>query len=438
MNFEQASSSIRSVFAEYCGAKKSPFVPGQSIVQYAGNFFGAEELSSAADTLLKGWLGLAEQGAEFEAKLASALDKPYGLLTNSGSSAVLLAVAALKSKRFSRRLFAGDEIVTPASAFPTTVNPIIQNGFVPVFVDVEIGSYNPGPEAILSALSPRTRAVVLAHTLGNPAAIAEIVDLCEKKGLVLIEDCCDALGSTYDGKPVGSFGDFATVSLYPSHHITIGEGGFVAVRNPDDLNIIRSLRDWGRACWCSGQSSLLEMGSCKNRFAKWLPGIDEPIDHKYVYDEIGYNLKPIELQAAIGLEQIKRLPSFIEARKRNFKRYYDFFCAWKEFFHLPSWDNRSVPSWFAFPLTVRLDAPFRRADIVRHLEALRIQTRNLFSGNILRHPGYCDIKHRVSGTLVNSDLVVTNTFFIGVYPGITEEMTSYVVSSAEEFLRKYR
>ena len=250
----------------------------------------------------------------------------------------------------------------------------------------------------------------------------------------LVEDNCDALGSTYQGRLTGAFGDLATLSFYPAHHITIGEGGFVAAKHERDGKILRSLRDWGRDCWCSGKASLNENGACGKRFGRWLEGIDEDIDHKYVYGEIGYNLKPIELQAAMGLEQLKKLDGFIHKRKVNFNRYYHFFKQYEEFFYLPQWDDRADPSWFAFPLTVKENAPFSRAEIVKHLEKHKVQTRNLFAGNILLHPAYRNTNHRVVGNLKNSNLVTTNTFFIGVYPEITNEMIGYVCEITKDFL----
>lgn len=436
MDYKYASAAINKVLESYLAKAKKPFEPGKSVVQYAGDVFGAEEYKAAVDILLKGWLGLAGCGLKLEKELSIVLGKAHGFLTNSGSSANLLALATIKSMNFKKPLQPGDEIITPAAGFPTTINPILQNGFIPVFLDVSIGYYNITVERLDDCVSPKTKAIIFDHTLGNPANMEVISDFCDRHELVMIEDCCDALGAMFNGRPVGSFGDFATVSMYPSHHITMGEGGLVAARSERDAKILRSLRDWGRDCWCRGQATLLEKGSCGKRFSKWLEDIDEDVDHKYIFGEIGYNLKPIELQAAIGLVQIKRLEGFIKKRRANFNRYYDFFKKYKEIFYLPTWNRDAKPSWFAFPLTVKKKAPFKKAELVKHLEKHKIQTRNLFAGNILRHPAYKNISHRVVGDLKNSDTIITGTFFIGVYPGISPEMTDYVCSVTEEFLRE--
>ncbi|MCG3205091.1 MAG: GDP-4-keto-6-deoxy-D-mannose 3-dehydratase [Elusimicrobia bacterium] len=439
MDFQEATTSINKIISEYFKGQKEPaFIPGKTLVQYAQSNYGPEEYQAAVETLLQGWLGLAKSGHQMEKGLAKRFNAAGGLLTNSGSSANLLALSTLKSKRFRRPLKAGDEIITPAVGFPTTVNPIIQNGFVPVFIDVDIGSYNLLTDRLKDCLSPKTKGIMFSHTLGNPADLETLVQFCKEHELVLIEDCCDALGSKYDGKPVGSFGDFATLSMYPSHHITIGEGGFVAARDEENLAILRSFRDWGRACYCVGKATLLKNGSCGTRFSKWLENVDELIDHKYVYSEIGYNLRPIEIQAAMGLVQLMRLDGIISKRRENFQKYYAQFKNHEKFFHLPVWSKRANPSWFSFPLTVKKDAPFNRSDIVEYLESHMIQTRNLFAGNILRHPAYADIERRVVGDLTNSDLILTNTFFIGVHPLITQEMIAYVCSTMDSFLDQYR
>lgn len=436
MNKQDVLKELQGTFSQYVIERDAgkKFVPGESVVQYAGSYFDQHEYNAALEVLVDGWLGLAEKGLVLEASLAKRFDKKFGFLANSGSSANLLAVAAICSSNFPNHLQPGDEVITAACGFPTTINPLIQHQLVPVFVDIELGSYNLKLDQLEAAVSEKTRALMFAHTLGNPADMDVIVAFCQKHNLFLIEDCCDALGSTYDGRPAGSFGDFATLSMYPSHHITIGEGGLVAVNNQSYAKIIRSLRDWGRDCWCAGQASLLPNGSCNKRFSKWLEGVDEVVDHKYVYGEIGYNVKPIELQAAIGIEQLKKLDFFIKRRKENFAAYYEFFKQYQEWFILPEWQDKADPSWFAFPLTVKDSAPFRKAELTQYLESKRIQTRNLFAGNILHHPAYKKIKHRVVGKLDNSDKVITNTFFIGVYPGITAEMLDYVKATLAEFL----
>ncbi len=435
MTHQEASQAIRRILEE-CGVGKAhAFVPGETTVQYAGNVFGPEETQAAMDVLLRGWLGLSECGLRLEQELSAWLGQPGGVLANSGSSANLLCISALLSPRFRRPLKPGDEVITHCAGFPTTVNPIIQRGLVPVFVDVEIGSYNLMLERLERCVTPKTRAVSFAHTLGNPVDMEFLTDFCTQHDLVLLEDCCDALGGTFNRKRVGSFGEFSTLSMYPSHHITIGEGGFAAAATEENREILRSLRDWGRACWCGGENSLLAHGTCGNRFSKWLDGMDVVVDHKYIYSEIGFNLRPIELQAAIGLEQVKRLDGFIAQRRKNFKRYYDFFKQYEDLFHLPVWDARANPSWFAFPLTIKKTSPFSKPELVQYLESKKVQTRDLFAGNLLRHSAYRNVPHRVVGDLNNSDLLITNTFFIGVYPGLTDAMIEYVCQVVREFMK---
>ena len=429
---------LEDIVQDYLPLNQKGFVPGTTVVQYAGAVYDTEEVMAVFQTVLNGWFGLGAKGAEFEKEAARILGKEYGIVTNSGSSANLLAITSLKSLRRDRPLEDGDEVIVPAASFPTTVNPIIQNRLIPVFIDVEIGTYNLGLDQLQEAISPRTRAVCFSHTLGNAPPMDELSEIVADHGLVLVEDCCDALGGKYDGKSFGSFGEIATVSFYPAHHLTMGEGGLVAVNTEQMVRIIRSLRDWGRDCYCVGKASLLRDGTCGKRFSSWLEGLDAIVDHKYVYSEIGYNLKPLELQCAMGLVQLTRLPEFVERRKANFRCLYNFFVEYDDFFHLPRWGKRVDPSWFAFPLTVRESAPFSRSDIVGWFEDHRIQTRNLFAGNLLRHPAYQQVKHRVVGDLRNADLILTNTFFLGVYPGITDEMMDYVLSCAKEYLSRQR
>lgn len=434
MSRDEAIDQIGNILERYFETQHSPFVAGRTLVQYAGTTFGSEEYLAAISSLLSGWVGLAGAGHRLEQALSKELGTTLGLLSNSGSSANLLAVATMRSRNFRRPLKPRDEIIMPAMTFPTTVNPVLQNGLVPVFIDVHPGTYNLRADLLEQCLSDRTRGVMFAHALGNPADLDAICDFCRKHDLLMVEDCCDALGASWNGKPVGSFGDFATLSLYPSHHISMGEGGFVGARDIDDARILRSLRDWGRDCYCEGREGQLENGHCKKRFSNWLDGVDAVMDHKYVYSEIGYNLKPMELQAAIGLVQVKRLPGIVAARRANFSRYHQYFQRHQEFFTLPVWDPRANPSWFSYPLTVRAGAPFKRSDLVKFLESRRIQTRNLFAGNLLRQPAYRDIEHRVVGSLQVSDQVLTDAFFLGVYPGLTHEMMDYVFSVLDEFL----
>jgi CDP-6-deoxy-D-xylo-4-hexulose-3-dehydrase len=415
------------------------FERDKTFIQYAGNVFDEREVIAAVEVLLQGWLGLAERGLKLENKLNLLLGTSAGALVNSGSSANLLAIACLKSQNHKGiSVKDGDEIIVPASSFPTTVNPILQNNLIPVFVDVNIGDYNIKIEDLEKALSPKTKAVMFAHTLGNPSNMNKIVEFCNSNKLALIEDCCDALGAKYSGKSVGSFGDFATLSMYPAHHITMGEGGFVGAKSISDGRILHSLRDWGRDCWCAGDSSKNFNGCCNNRFSKWLEGIDDYIDHKYVYGEVGYNLKPTEIQAAIGLAQIDKLEDFIKCRNLNFTKLYNHLKRYEEYLILPTWSKKAEPSWFAFPLTVKNTAPFKKDNFVKYLEQHRIQTRPLFAGNLLKHPAYKNVPHRQIGNLENSNYIIQNSFFTGVYPGITEEKMNYVLDIMDSFFEKYK
>jgi CDP-6-deoxy-D-xylo-4-hexulose-3-dehydrase len=434
---EETKQKIKELVCQYFHLKDEIFIPGKDFIQYAGAKFDHNEINSAIEVLLDGWFGLNQKGKEFESVFPSYLGKAKGVLVNSGSSANLIAISALKSDKFSEKLQDDDEIITCASSFPTTVNPIIMNKLTPVFVDAVMGNYNINVDMLEKAISPKTRAICFAHTLGNPVDMEIVTQIAEKYNLIVIEDCCDALGSSFDGKKIGSFGRMATSSFYPAHHITIGEGGFVSVNDDNDLMILQALRDWGRSCFCSGKNSQLKDGQCGKRFSKWLDGLDVIVDHKYVYSEIGYNLKPLELQAAIGIEQLNRLPDFENRRKKNFTTLYSFFAEYEEYFYLPEAHPLSDPCWFSFPLTVKNSAPFSRSEIVNYMEKRKIQTRNLFAGNLLRHPAYKNIKCRVVGDTNVSDMILTNTFFLGVYPGITQEMMDYIISSLKSFLCKY-
>ena len=420
------------------GEEQTKFIPGKSMVQYAGAIFDHKELLAILESLSHGWFGLAEKAHFFEQQFPSLVGCQYGSVVNSGSSANLLALAALKSKNSPIRLKEGDEVITTACGFPTTINPIIQNQLKPVFVDVDIGSYNANLDSVEKAISKKTKGIILAHTLGNSYDMNRLLSIIQRYNLFFIEDCCDAVGGKYNDNLLGSFGTFSTTSFYPAHHITLGEGGFVATNNEVLARIVKSLRDWGRACYCQGQASLSAKGACGRRFSRWLKDIPEKVDHKYIYGEIGYNLKPLELQCAMGLIQLTRLPMFIARRKDNFKFYYDMFKEWREYFYLPVWHTKADPSWFAFPLTVKPSAPFKRAQIVQWLEENKIQTRPIFAGNILRHPGYHKINCRVVGGLPNSDLTCTNSFFIGIYPGITNQKREYVAEKINIFLKKYK
>jgi CDP-6-deoxy-D-xylo-4-hexulose-3-dehydrase len=356
-------------------------------------------------------------------------------LCNSGSSANLLAISALTSPALGEdRLVAGDEVVTVAAGFPTTVNPIIHNGLSPVFVDIGLGTYEADPTAVADAIGPRTRAIVLAHTLGNPFDLDAIGALAKAHDLWLIEDNCDALGATYRGQTTGTFGDLATLSFYPAHHITMGEGGAVLTSQPKLKTVVESCSDWGRDCWCAPGKA----DTCGKRFDWQLGELPAGYDHKYIYSHIGYNLKATDMQAAVGVSQLAKLPRFIEARRRNWTRLRAGLVDASEFLLLPEATPHSEPSWFGFAVTVREDAPFTRRALIQHLEERRIGTRLLFGGNLLRQPAYRDIRHRVVGELVNTDVVMNQTFWCGVYPGITDVMVDYVAESIREFVSKWR
>ncbi len=412
----------------------SPFVPGQTRVHYAGRVYDERELIAAVDACLDFWLTAGPCAGTFERGLAEYVGARHALAVNSGSSANLVAVTTLCSRRLERPLQPGDEVITPAMGFPTTVAPIVQNGLVPVFVDCQLGTYNLDPDRLEPALSDRTRALFFAHTLGNPVEMEPVMAFARAHDLYVVEDACDALGTVYDGRMAGSFGDLATLSFYAAHHITTGEGGAVLTDEPQLARIAQSVRDWGRDCHCRHDSP--PEGACGRRFEWRIPGLDEPYDHRYLYTEIGYNLKMTDVQAAIGVAQLDKLPDFVGARKRNFARLYEGLKPYEEFLILPSWSERADPSWFAFPITVRPGAPFTRRDLVGFLEGRNIETRFLFAGNITRQPGYQHIEHRTVGDLPNSDLVLRATFFVGVYPGLDDARIDYMLDTFADFLAK--
>jgi len=412
------------------------FVPGVTRIQYAGSIFDECEAIAMIDAFLDGWLGLGKTAREFESLFSKYLGVARTVLTNSGSSASLLVLAALTAPDFKDHLEKGGEVITPAMTFPTTFNSIFQNHLTPVVLDVELGSYNVNPDNLKNALSERTRAIFLPHAFGIPNEMNAIMEFAEDHNLYVIEDNCDALGSVYDGKKTGSFGTLSTCSFFPAHHITMGEGGTVSIRDNDIelYRILKSLRDWGRACYCEHDETNPN-GACGRRFDFKISGI--PYDHRYMYTHIGYNLKPIEFQAAIGIEQLKKLPHFIERRKENFKILYDKFQKYEEYFILPSWPAKSHPSWFCFPLTIRDDAPFSRKEIVSFLEKKGIQTRLFFAGNIIRQPAYKNVKCRIVDKLSNCDKIMKDSFFIGVYPGIDKERMDYILSEIDEFMKRW-
>jgi len=433
----EISSLLKEIYDKRKVSKK--FIPGETKIQYAGNIIDENEVSSALFSILDNWLGLGKKGREFETAFSNYLGVKDTLLTNSGSSANLLAVSAFTSPQFKDQLKPNDEVITTAVTFPTTLNPILQNNLTPVFLDCEIGSYALKTSDLENALSKKTKLIFIAHTLGNPHDLGPIMDFAEDNCLYLIEDCCDALGSKYNGKMVGNFGNFGTYSFYPAHHMTIGEGGAVVSNNSDLLMIAKSLRDWGRACVCPVCKISIDPDyRCPLRFTQKGENLPNDYDKKYTYVNIGYNLKPIELQAAIGLDQLKKLPNFLATRLRNFNILYEFFEGYNEYFYLPKATENSKPSWFSFPLTIRENAPFKRKDIVLWLEKKNIETRFMFAGNILRQPAYKDIKYRKIGDLKNSDLIMNNTFFLGIYPGITEEMMEYIIDSLKKFFQEIK
>ncbi len=432
---DELRKEIIALTREYCRAQwpSRRFEPGESPVPVSGRVFDEEDVSLLIDASLDFWLTTGRYAAEFESRFAGTVGTRFATLTNSGSSANLLAVSCLTSPTLGeRRLRPGDEVITVAAGFPTTVSPILQNGLVPVFLDVTVPTYNVDVTMLESARSERTRAVILAHTLGNPFEVETVRDFARAHGLWLIEDCCDALGATYRGQQVGTFGDLATFSFYPAHHITMGEGGAVATSDPALCKLVESFRDWGRDCWCPPGKD----NTCGRRFDWQLGDLPFGYDHKYTYSEIGYNLKVTDMQAAVGVSQLRKLPQFIAARRRNFAALREALRDLEEHFILPEATSESEPSWFGFPLAVRPEAPVTRDDVVRHLNAARIGTRLLFGGNLIRQPAYRDRPYRAVGDLPNSDFVMNHVLWIGVYPGLTDEMLQYVVDTLRACCRE--
>ncbi len=406
------------------------FTPGESPVPVSGRVFDADELLHLVDASLDFWLTTGRYARQFELELARRLGVRHALVCNSGSSANLLAVTALTSPKLGeRRLRPGDEVITVAAGFPTTVNPLVINRLVPVFVDVELGTYNPTPEAIEAAVGPRTRGIIAAHALGNPFQLDEVAEIAKRHGLWLIEDNCDALGATYRGRLTGTVGDFGTLSFYPAHHITMGEGGAVLANRPQLKLLIESFRDWGRDCWCEPG----EDDTCGTRFDWQLGTLPRGYDHKYIFSHIGYNLKVTDMQAAVGLAQLAKLSEFMAARRRNWQLLRDGLAPYEEQLLLPVPTPESEPSWFGFVITVRDGVPFTRNELVRHLEERKIATRLLFGGNLTRQPAYEHVEFRTVGDLPNSDVVMNNSLWIGCYPGLDESMIAYVVEQFASF-----
>ena len=428
---EQILRLTREYYQAKFGGQK--FQPGRDLVHYSGRTFDAEELAYLVESGLDFTLTAGRFAEQLERQLAEYLGVSRVFLVNSGSSANLLALTTLTSPKLgSRRLKPGDEVITVAAAFPTTVAPIVQNQLVPVFVDVNLGDYTAIPERIAQAIGPKTRAIMMAHTLGVPFDLDVVMRLAQEHDLWIVEDCCDALGATYRGRPVGTFGHLASISFYPAHQMTMGEGGAVVTNDDELARIGLSFRDWGRDCYCIGGKN----NTCGRRFAWQFGRLPAGYDHKYVYTHIGYNCKVTDMQAAVGCAQFKKLDRFIQARRSNFQTLAASLSPYQDRLVLPHGTEHGDPSWFAYAITVKPDAGFTRNEITAHLESKKIETRNLFSGNLLLHPAFEQVPHRVVGGLSNSDLITTNTFFIGVYPGLTDAHLEYMAGAFAEFMRK--
>jgi NDP-hexose-3,4-dehydratase len=409
---------------------RGPFEPGVTEIWPSGAVLDADDRAALVEAALDLRIAAGPSAGKFESAFARRLGRRKAHLTNSGSSANLLALTALTSHTLGdRRLRHGDEVITVAAGFPTTVNPIVQNGLIPVFIDVELGTYNTTAERVAQAIGPKTRAIMIAHALGNPFEVAEIAQLAKDHDLFFVEDNCDAVGSTYDGAQTGTFGDFATVSFYPAHHLTMGEGGIVLTSDLKLARVVESLRDWGRDCWCEPGKN----NTCFKRFDYQMGKLPHGYDHKYIFSHVGYNLKATDLQAALGLTQLKKVDGFIEARRHNWTRLRESLDGLPHLV-LPRATPKSDPSWFGFVITVDPDAPFTRAALVDFLESRKIGTRRLFAGNLTRHPAYTDQPHRIVGDLRNSDIITEHTFWVGVYPGLTDEMIDYIAASVKEFV----
>ena len=430
---EKLRKQIAALVDQYAAIEFSPkaFEPGQTLVPPSGKLIGAQELKNMVDASLDGWLTTGRFNEQFEKKLAAFIGVKYAITVNSGSSANLVAFSTLTSPKLGERAIQqGDEVIGVAAGFPTTVNPIIQFGAVPVFVDVDKYTHNIDASLIEAAIGPKTKAIMLAHSLGNPFNLDVVTALCKKHNLWLVEDCCDALGTTYKGQMVGTFGDIGTLSFYPAHHITMGEGGAVFTNNSELKQIAESFRDWGRDCYCPPGKD----NTCGKRFCWKLGNLPEGYDHKYTYSHLGYNLKITDMQAACALAQLEKAPAFIQARKDNFKFLKERLSTCEEFLQLPEIAEGSDPSWFGFPITVKEGSPVSRLDLTTYLDQNQIGTRLLFAGNLTRQPYMVNAKYRVSGVLTNTDNVMNNTFWIGVQPALTPEMLEFVASKIETYL----
>ena len=425
----QEISKLVEQFANIALAPK-PFAPGETVIPPSGKVIGARELQLMVEASLDGWLTTGRFNAEFERKLAEFIGVKHLITVNSGSSANLVAFSTLTSPKLGERAIKkGDEVIGVAAGFPTTVNPILQFGAVPVFVDVDLATHNIDASKIEAAISPQTKAIMLAHSLGNPFNLDVVTQLCRKYDLWLIEDCCDALGATYSGRMVGTFGDIATLSFYPAHHITMGEGGAVFTNDAELKLIAESFRDWGRDCYCAPGKD----NTCNKRFCWKLGELPEGYDHKYTYSHLGYNLKITDMQAACALAQMDRLEEFIAARRANFAYLHERLQSCAEFLHLPEATPGSDPSWFGFLMTLKESAGVKRNDLIAYLEQNRIGTRLLFAGNLTRQPYMIGRNFRVSGDLPNTDVVMNISFWVGVYPGLSEPQLDHIVHRLEEF-----
>jgi CDP-6-deoxy-D-xylo-4-hexulose-3-dehydrase len=431
---EKLRQKILDLVVEYAGEEfesEKPFIPGETHVPVSGKLIGKEEIQYAVDACLDSWFTTGRFAEKFEKDFAQFMDQRFCLLTNSGSSANLLALSALTSPQLEdRRLKLGDEVITVAAGFPTTVNPILQNGLVPVFVDINLDDYGIDVRQMKEAWSPKVKAVMLAHTLGNPFNLEKVTEFVKKHNLWFIEDCCDAIGSKYNGKMVGTFGDLATVSFYPAHHITMGEGGAVLTNSPKLKKIVESFRDWGRDCWCATGKA----NTCGKRFDWQLGDLPHGYDHKYIYSHIGYNFKLTDMQAAIGLAQLQKLDQFIYKRKENYRYLYENLKNLSKLLVLPEPANNSEPSWFGFPLRIKEKSPVQRDELIQYLNRRNIDTRLLFGGNLMKQPAYKNSTFRKVGDFINTDIVLSQVFWLGVTPLLTENQFSYVTSSLSELV----
>jgi CDP-4-dehydro-6-deoxyglucose reductase, E1 len=433
MTSEELKIKILDLVQQYSDLQQggSEFIAGKSIIPPSGKVIGAKERQLMVEASLDAWLTTGRFNETFEEKLSEFFDNRHVLTTNSGSSANLLALTALTSPRLKERaLKPGDEVISVAASFPTTVNPIIQNGLIPVFVDVKIPSYNIDTDLVEQAISEKTKAIMIAHTLGNPFDLSKIKEIADRHGLWLVEDCCDALGSTYNNQLVGTFGDIATLSFYPAHHITMGEGGAVIAKSAKMRAIIESFRDWGRDCYCPPGKE----NTCNKRFSRQMGSLPQGYDHKYTYTHVGFNLKISDMQAACGVAQLENLEQFVKKRKSNFAYLKAKMAPYDKQLFLPEATANSDPSWFGFPVTIRVNAGFDRVDLLKYLDKVKVGSRLLFAGNIIRQPYFADVNYRVTGPLTNTDIIMNQSLWLGVYPGLGKEQLDYIVKQFGNFI----